>query len=108
MGVDSFTCIFENLGFESLAQVKHNVVSICFDGEVEEVDFELNAGVGQVLKSQSELAIEDEHFDGLRRNQEFFVSIQELDDVTVGKDHITFRIKPVNTFIDDQHRDEVD
>ena len=42
VGVDGLLRVLENLVFESVAQVEHDFVSICFDGVGEEVDFELD------------------------------------------------------------------
>ena len=75
MRIDSFGCMVENLLLESVSQVKHDIISVCFNGECEEVDFKFDTSRGQILKGKSELSAHDENLDGLCGNQELFVCL---------------------------------
>ena len=83
MRFNCFRGMLENLFFKSVSQVENNIISVSFDCKCEEVNFELDSCVSEVLESKSEFSTHDEYFNCLSRYQELLVDIQKFDNVGV-------------------------
>lgn len=107
VGVNGFLDVLEDLFFESVSQIKNDIVGIGFDSECEEINLEFDAWLGQILKSQSELSAHDEDLDGLCGNEELSVRFKKMHDVAVRKDH-TIELIGIFSLVVNQYRYEVD
>jgi len=99
--------VLEDLLFKPIPQVKDDIISICLNGEREEVDFKFNASVREVLQSQPELSGHDEDFDRLGGHQKLLVRLHEVDDVRVREDDCAIRVEGVVSLVGYEHRYEV-
>lgn len=92
MSVDGLLGMLEDFVLKSVSEVKHDLISICLDGKIEEVDFELDIRLLKILKGQSELSAQDKDFDSLGWLQELLVGLQEFDNVSVGEDDLSITV----------------
>ena len=92
MSVDGLLGMLEDFVLKSVSEVKHDLISICLDGKIEEVDFEFDIRLLKILKGQSELSAQDKDFDSLGWLQELLVGLQEFDNVSVGEDDLSITV----------------
>lgn len=107
MWFNSFVRVLEDLLFIPKAQIKHDIISVGFDGKSEEVNFKFDTCWGEVLKWESKLTTHDENLDSLGRYQEFFVSLQELNNMRVREDNLSLWVEVFFSLVVDQHGNEI-
>lgn len=106
MGIDSLLRVLEDLVLKSVSEIEDDLISISFDSISEEVDLELDIRLLKILKGQSELSAENEHFDSLGWEKELSMSVQEFNDVSMWEDDLSITIQ-IGSLVHDQYRNEV-
>ena len=108
VGIDSLRCIVKDLLFKPVPEIKDDIISVCVNSESEKINFEFNTGISKILEGESELSAHDENLDGLSRDKELLVSLQELNDMAMREHHFAFTVERVFPLVCHQYGYEVD